>query len=56
VSTFHEGDMVGLIRHDKVSDTCSYAKVLVDARTWPSMRSKHGWLAPWCDLSSPARN
>jgi CRP/FNR family transcriptional regulator len=31
VSTFDEGDMVGLIRHDEVSDTCSYAKVLVDA-------------------------
>ena len=31
VSTFHEGDMLGLIRHDKVSETCSYAKVLVDA-------------------------
>ena len=31
LSTFHEGDIVGLIRHGEVSDTCSYAKVLVDA-------------------------
>ncbi len=30
LSTFHEGDMVGLIRQGEVSDTCSYAKVLVD--------------------------
>jgi len=31
LSTFHEGDMVGLIRQGEVSGTCSYAKVLVDA-------------------------
>jgi CRP-like cAMP-binding protein len=31
VSTFHQGDMVGLIRQGEVSDTSSYAKVLVDA-------------------------
>ena len=29
--TFHEGEMVGLLRHGEVSDTSSYAKVLVDA-------------------------
>lgn len=29
--TFHDGDIVGLIRHGEVSDTCSYAKVLADA-------------------------
>src|SRR5690242_21730763 len=31
LSTFHEGDMVGLLRHGKVSETSSYAKILVDA-------------------------
>src|SRR6266487_3108343 len=31
LSTFHEGDIVGLLRHGEVRDTCSYAKVLVDA-------------------------
>src|SRR6266516_2535582 len=31
LSTFHEGDIVGLIRHGEVRDTSSYAKVLVDA-------------------------
>ena len=31
LSTFHDGDIVGLIRHGEVSDTCSYAEVLVDA-------------------------
>ena len=29
--TFHEGDMLGLIRYGEVSETSSYAKVLVDA-------------------------
>ena len=31
LSTFHEGDMVGLLPHGEVRDTCSYTKVLVDA-------------------------
>ena len=29
--TFHEGDMLGLIRYGEVSETSSYAKVLVEA-------------------------
>src|SRR5690349_21967642 len=31
LSTFHEGDMVGLLREGEMSETCSYAKVLLDA-------------------------
>jgi CRP-like cAMP-binding protein len=31
VSTFHDGDIVGLIRHGEVSEISSYAKVLIDA-------------------------
>ena len=29
--TFHEGDMLGLIRYGEVNEICGYAKVLVDA-------------------------
>ncbi len=29
--TFHEGEMVGLLRHGEVNEICGYAKVLVDA-------------------------
>ena len=42
LSTFHDGDMVGLIRHGEVSDTCSYAEVLVDA-TLAYRLSYHLW-------------
>jgi CRP-like cAMP-binding protein len=31
LSTFHEGDMVGLLRQGEMSETSSYAKVLLDA-------------------------
>ena len=29
--TFHDGEMVGLLRHGEVNEICGYAKVLVDA-------------------------
>jgi CRP-like cAMP-binding protein len=39
--TFHEGEMVGLLRHCEVSDTSSYAKVLVDATVASRLSYQH---------------